>query len=36
MAYISLQQAIGSSGNKDIKTIYDVFKAIAMLKDNRE
>lgn len=32
MAYISLQQAIGSSGNKDIKTIYDVFNLAIQMK----
>ena len=32
MAYITLQQAIGSSGNKDIKTIYDVFNLAIQMK----
>lgn len=32
MAYISLQQAIGSSGEKDIKTVYDVYNLAIQMK----
>ena len=35
MGYISLNQAIGKSGNNEIKTVYDVFNlAIQMKRDN--
>ena len=35
MGYISLDQAIGKSGNNEIKTVYDVFNlAIQMKHEN--